>query len=56
MTMHRPIVKTAAETTLTQQFAALAPRDVERSAAFAAFAALGLPTRRNEEWHYTDLR
>jgi Fe-S cluster assembly protein SufD len=56
MTMHRPIVKTAAEATLAQQFAALATRDADRSAAFAAFAARGLPTRRNEDWHYTDLR
>jgi Fe-S cluster assembly protein SufD len=56
MTMHRPIVRTAAETTLAQQFAALATRDADRSAAFAAFAARGLPTRRNEDWHYTDLR
>jgi Fe-S cluster assembly protein SufD len=56
MTMHRPIVKTAAEATLAQQFAALATRDADRSAAFAAFAARGLPTRRNGDWHYTDLR
>jgi Fe-S cluster assembly protein SufD len=56
MTMHRPIAKTAAEMTLAQQFAALATRDPDRSAAFAAFAARGLPTRRNEDWHYTDLR
>jgi Fe-S cluster assembly protein SufD len=56
MTMHRAIAETAAETTLAQQFAALATRDPDRSAAFAAFAARGLPTRRNEDWHYTDLR
>jgi Fe-S cluster assembly protein SufD len=56
MTMHRPIVKTAAETMLAQQFAALPTRDADRSAAFAAFAARGLPTRRDEDWHYTDLR
>jgi Fe-S cluster assembly protein SufD len=48
--------KTAAETTLAQQFAALPPPGAERAAAFAAFAASGLPTRRNEAWHYTDLR
>ena len=56
MTMHRPIVKTAAETTLAQQFAALRTTDADRVAAFAAFTAEGLPTRRNEAWHYTDLR
>jgi Fe-S cluster assembly protein SufD len=56
MTMHRPITKTAAETMLALQFAALATRDSDRVAAFAAFEAEGLPTRRNEAWHYTDLR
>jgi Fe-S cluster assembly protein SufD len=56
MTMHRPIAKTAAETMLALQFAALATRDPDRVAAFAAFEAEGLPTRRNEAWHYTDLR
>ena len=56
MTMHRPITKTAAETMLALQFAALATCDPDRVAAFAAFEAEGLPTRRNEAWHYTDLR
>ena len=56
MTMHRPIAKTAAETMLALQFAALATCDPDRVAAFAAFEAEGLPTRRNEAWHYTDLR
>ena len=56
MTMHRPIAKTAAETMLALQFAALATSDPDRVAAFAAFEAEGLPTRRNEAWHYTDLR
>jgi Fe-S cluster assembly protein SufD len=56
MTMHRPIAKTAAETMLALQFAALATRDPDRVAAFAAFEAEGLPTRRKEAWHYTDLR
>jgi Fe-S cluster assembly protein SufD len=56
MTMHRPIAKTSAETMLALQFAGLATRDSDRVAAFAAFAARGLPTRRNEDWHYTDLR
>ena len=27
-----------------------------RAAAFERFAASGLPTRRIESWHYTDLR
>jgi Fe-S cluster assembly protein SufD len=48
--------KTTAEEALAQQFAALHPTDADRVAAFAAFAATGLPTRRNEAWHYTDLR
>jgi len=56
MTIHRTIAKTAAETTLAGQFAALPSPDAERAAAFTAFAAAGLPTRRDEAWHYTDLR
>ena len=48
--------KTAAEETLAQQFAALHAADADRAAAFAAFAKAGLPTRRSEAWHYTDLR
>jgi Fe-S cluster assembly protein SufD len=58
MTQHRKITKTAAETTLDEQFAALPEksRGPERALAFAAFAAAGLPTRRDEAWHYTDLR
>ena len=48
--------KTIAETTIAEQFAALRTADSDRAAAFAAFAAAGLPTRRNEAWHYTDLR
>ena len=56
MTIHRAIAKTAAETTLAQQFAELESRDAGRVAAFATFAAKGLPTRRDEAWHYTDLR
>ena len=31
-------------------------RSPARAAAFARFAAVGLPTRRVEAWHYTDLR
>ncbi len=48
--------KTTAETTIAAQFAALQTADSGRAAAFAAFAAAGLPTRRDEAWHYTDLR
>ena len=48
--------KTIAETTIAAQFAALQTADSDRAAAFAAFAATGLPTRRDEAWHYTDLR
>jgi Fe-S cluster assembly protein SufD len=55
MTVHKTIAKTAAETTLAEQFAALRV-EPGRVAAFQAFLAAGLPTRRNEAWHYTDLR
>ncbi len=48
--------KSAAEATLIEQFAAGKNADSDRAAAFAAFAATGLPTRRDEAWHYTDLR
>ena len=54
---HAPSRSTA-EATLVEQFKtsrtlAQSPR---RAAAFARFAASGLPTRRVESWHYTDLR
>jgi Fe-S cluster assembly protein SufD len=51
------ILKTAAETELAQQFAGLAGglQDV-RTEAFRRFDAEGLPHRRIEAWHYTDLR
>ena len=48
-------VLTPAETALQSQFAPLAA-DAPRAAAFAAFAKAGLPNRRDEAWHYTDLR
>jgi Fe-S cluster assembly protein SufD len=48
--------RTTAETTMAAQFAALKTAESGRTAAFAAFAAAGLPTRRDEAWHYTDLR
>ena len=57
MTAH-VLQKSAAETALARQFAAqeaLTPSP-RRAAAFARFAQRGLPTRRVESWHYTDLR
>ncbi len=50
--------RSTAETTLVKQFEAMkalvsSPR---RAAAFERFRASGLPTRRVESWHYTDLR
>ncbi|HEY1941036.1 MAG TPA: SufD family Fe-S cluster assembly protein [Roseiarcus sp.] len=58
MSLERVIAKTAAETTLAAQFAALrsAAPSVQREAAFRRFEQSGLPTRRVESWHYTDLR
>ncbi len=56
MTAHVP-PRSTAETTLVRQFEALkAHADPPRRAAFERFAAQGLPTRRVESWHYTDLR
>ncbi len=55
--------KTKAEQALTQNFEAVAAKlpggraiAEARKAAIGAFAALGLPHRRIEEWKYTDLR
>ena len=48
-------IKSAAETSLAAQFAALGAGDAERRA-FASFETSGLPHRRIEAWHYTDLR
>jgi Fe-S cluster assembly protein SufD len=55
--------KTKAEQALSQSFEAVAARlpggraiAEARKAAIGAFAALGLPHRRIEEWKYTDLR
>jgi Fe-S cluster assembly protein SufD len=58
MTVHALQTRTAAETTLAEQFAAAqgALPALDREAAFRLFAAQGLPTRRDEAWHYTDLR
>ena len=49
---------TIAERTLARQFAEREQREpsAARAAAFARFTAAGLPTRRVEAWHYTDLR
>lgn len=57
MTAAPAIARTAAELALAEQFraspgAALPARD----AAFRRFESAGLPTRRVESWHYTDLR
>ena len=51
-------IRTAAETSLATQFAAIKPYGAEalRNDAFARISAAGLPTRRIEAWHYTDLR
>ena len=52
-------MKTAAESKLGEQFDALRatlPATTQRADAFARFAAKGLPHRRIEAWHYTDLR
>jgi Fe-S cluster assembly protein SufD len=58
MTLHSLQTRTAAETALAEQFAAAqaASPAPDREASFRLFAARGLPTRRDEAWHYTDLR
>jgi Fe-S cluster assembly protein SufD len=50
--------RSTAEATIVKQFEALKARAMSplRTAAFERFAASGLPTRRVESWHYTDLR
>ncbi len=57
MTAHMAFRSTA-ERTLAKQFAEQEGREPSpiRAAAFARFAETGLPTRRVEAWHYTDLR
>jgi Fe-S cluster assembly protein SufD len=57
MTAH-VVNRSTAERTLSRQFAEQERREPSsaRAAAFARFAAAGLPTRRVEAWHYTDLR
>jgi len=66
---HMAAVKTAAEEALSRQFSSLReagafaagkrgflPSMAERERALSAIEAHGLPTRRVEAWHYTDLR
>jgi Fe-S cluster assembly protein SufD len=57
MTAH-VINRSVAERTLARQFAEQdgGGRSPARAAAFERFSAVGLPTRRIEAWHYTDLR
>jgi Fe-S cluster assembly protein SufD len=57
MTVHMAYRSTA-EATLAKQFAEQEGREPSpiRTAAFARFLETGLPTRRIEAWHYTDLR
>ena len=56
MTLATP-VRTAGETALLDAFANSAgANEPARAAAMARFATLGLPGRRDEPWHYTDLR
>jgi Fe-S cluster assembly protein SufD len=57
MTAHF-INRSVAERTLALQFSEQdgGERSPARAAAFERFAAVGLPTRRVEAWHYTDLR
>ena len=47
---------TPAEKMLGDQFRALEATDPARQDAYGAFSAAGLPHRRIEAWHYTDLR
>jgi Fe-S cluster assembly protein SufD len=58
--MNAPVtnLKTTAETELSRLFAAARPQGAEtlRAQAFARVEAAGLPHRRIEAWHYTDLR
>ena len=58
--MNAPVtqLKTAAETELAKHFAGFKPAGATemRQKAFARFEIAGLPHRRIEAWHYTDLR
>lgn len=61
--MNVAVMKTKVEQALSEQFERLAPKlpggeavAEARREAIGRFAALGLPSRRIEEWKYTDLR
>jgi Fe-S cluster assembly protein SufD len=56
--MNAPVaqLKTAAETEIAKLFAGLGLTEAPRQQAFARVEAEGLPHRRIEAWHYTDLR
>ncbi len=58
MTVAPTFPRTAAELGLAEQFRASpdAAASPARAAAFRRFESAGLPTRRVESWHYTDLR
>jgi Fe-S cluster assembly protein SufD len=60
MTANVKVIRTEAETALIDMFEArrstLPGAQAERQAAIETFARLGLPHRRVESWHYTDLR
>jgi Fe-S cluster assembly protein SufD len=59
MTAHLKIVRNPAEEKLGEQYDAArasAPNVAARDAAFALFEAKGLPGKRVEAWHYSDLR
>ena len=55
MSALRKVERTSAERTFAEQFAA-SPRSPSATRAFQAFEAQGVPSRRVESWHYTDLR
>ena len=57
MSVHA-LSRSAAETALGEQFLTTKRfgQSRRRAAAFERFSAYGLPTRRVESWHYTDLR
>ncbi|MBV1707498.1 MAG: SufD family Fe-S cluster assembly protein [Hyphomicrobiales bacterium] len=56
--MNAPLTRlqTDAETGLERQFSALVAPEPWRQQAFVRFAGQGLPNRRVEAWHFTDIR
>ena len=56
MTAHTPRVLTEGETSLIEAFEASGLTGADREAAMASLKETGLPTRRVEAFHYTDLR